>query len=144
MSTRTAQERRDNAIPSRYKMPLHPASLTTEDVEALIPANGVWVAPSLQNGWVDYGAGIQGVQYMKDANGFVHIRGVMKDGTASAGTLVFTLPVGFRPPARIHIVAIANEDVEAMDLYADGSVKIKQNSSATYWSFGSIQFSTEA
>ena len=66
---------------------------------------------ALDNSWVRYSDGTQKPQYCKDQNGFVHFRGVMKDG--SGGTATFTtLPEGFRPPLAIivpkHIAGTLN------------------------------------
>ncbi len=54
-----------------------------------------WIAPSLSNSWVNYGGSYSTAGYYKDPLGIVHIRGMVKDGTAD--TAVFTLPAGYRP-----------------------------------------------
>jgi hypothetical protein len=48
-----------------------------------------------QNGW---GAGDSPLQYTKDTNGWVHLRGEANDESATSAT-IFTLPVGLRPSA---------------------------------------------
>lgn len=55
-------------------------------------ANGTWQNAVGQNGWT---SGSNLVQYMKDALGFVHLRGDLVN--SAGGTVAFTLPVGFRP-----------------------------------------------
>jgi hypothetical protein len=51
-------------------------------------------APTLLNSWtIDN----QAVGYWKDAYGVVHIHGTVTGGTL--GTVIFTLPSGYRPPA---------------------------------------------
>jgi len=57
-------------------------------------AQEAWIAPTLLNGWVNYSP-TQMVGYMKDAMGFVHLKGLMKSGTMSSAA--FNLPVGYRP-----------------------------------------------
>lgn len=57
-----------------------------------------WITPTLGNGWTQFNAYTL-VGYMKDALGFVHLRGAIKDGTLS--TTVFTLPGGYRPASSI-------------------------------------------
>ena len=56
------------------------------------------------SGWVTYSATSQVPQYCLDSNGFVHFRGVMKDGT-DAQTAFVTLPPGFRPQHTIAVPA---------------------------------------
>jgi hypothetical protein len=55
-----------------------------------------WTAPTLINSWVDYSATTT-TRFRKDKEGYVHIEGWVKDGTFVNGTVLFTLPVGFRP-----------------------------------------------
>ena len=60
-----------------------------------------WSSLSLQNGWANYpstGYGPPGLQYTKDEEGFVHLRGALAGGSATEN-LVATLPSGFRPPS---------------------------------------------
>jgi hypothetical protein len=60
-----------------------------------------WSALSLQNGWANYPSanfGPPGLQYTKDQEGFVHLRGALTGGSATEN-LVATLPSGFRPPS---------------------------------------------
>ena len=52
-----------------------------------------WIIPTLLNSWVKITT--NDVRYMKDAFGFVHIRGEIMGGTNAVE--VFTLPVGYRP-----------------------------------------------
>lgn len=55
-----------------------------------------WTAATLLNLWAAQGAITPG--YMKDANGFVHLRGRLSTaGGGVTATVVFTLPAGFRP-----------------------------------------------
>ena len=56
-----------------------------------------FVAPTLLNSWVNYGGTAATVAYYKDPNQIVHIEGVVKSGTTTAGTSIFVLPAGFRP-----------------------------------------------
>jgi hypothetical protein len=60
-----------------------------------------WIAPSLQNGWTNYGSGWVTAGYRKQ-NGIVLLRGLIAAGTfVGAPVLLFTLPVGFRPAEHI-------------------------------------------
>lgn len=62
----------------------------------------LFIAPTLQNGWVNYpantGTNFSPAGYFKDSNGIVHLRGLVRFGTA--GAAIFTLPAGYRPGGR--------------------------------------------
>lgn len=73
---------------------------------ATIPAwagDTAWTAVSggvgFANSWVNSGGSEQDAAFFKDACGFVHLRGVVKNGTV--GTTIFTLPSGYRPTGRV-------------------------------------------
>lgn len=51
--------------------------------------------PALQAGW-QHKPGFQPLEYFKDSEGFVHLRGAAIGSTAGAST-VFVLPQGYRP-----------------------------------------------
>lgn len=55
-----------------------------------------WTAPALQNGWVNVGAPYNLAGYRLAGN-WVELRGAIKNGTITSGTLLFTLPAGYRP-----------------------------------------------
>lgn len=55
-----------------------------------------WKVPTLQNSWVDYGAGRPPAGYRREG-AWVYLRGAVKNG-ATAGSRIMTLPVGYRPP----------------------------------------------
>jgi hypothetical protein len=59
----------------------------------------VWIlaASLLQNGWTDNGAGYRVSGYSKHTDGDVALRGRISGGTPAAGTVLLTLPAGYRP-----------------------------------------------
>lgn len=63
-------------------------------------AQDAWTAATLQNSWVDFGAPYAGASYTKDAEGWVHLRGLIASGTT--GT-IFALPSGYRPTTQLLI-----------------------------------------
>lgn len=68
----------------------------------------VWIAPTLLNGWIPYVDGVNFVgyptaQYMKDSQGFVHIRGLIKGGPASQ-SIIFQLPKEYRPKENVTFI----------------------------------------
>jgi hypothetical protein len=68
----------------------HDTSLATLETEIS------WTeVSSFSNSWVNYGGSYNTAGYCKDAFGFVHLRGLIKDGTL--GSAAFNLPTGYRP-----------------------------------------------
>ncbi len=68
-------------------------------------APSAWTAASFEGTWVNFGSTFQTVQYRK-VDDIVQIRGLAKDGTI--GSVIFTLPAGFRPPADLHFINYSN------------------------------------
>lgn len=64
-----------------------------------------WKAATLQRGWKPY-QGERNVQYTKQVDGTVLIRGSCQGGDGSAGTL-FYLPDGYKPSTTVYFVGIA-------------------------------------
>lgn len=64
------------------------------------------IAPAFTNSWVNYGGAFATAAYLRDRQGFVHLRGTVKSGTAASS--IFTLPAGYRPAAdRLFPIAAA-------------------------------------
>lgn len=59
-------------------------------------AYGAWQDMVLQNGWVAR-AGFQGPRYRKIPGNSVEFAGTIVGGNTATNTLLFTLPVGYRP-----------------------------------------------
>lgn len=57
----------------------------------------VFTGAALKNLWVDFGGSWAKAGWTKDAQGVVHLKGLIMDGIVAVNTLIFTLPVGFRP-----------------------------------------------
>ena len=106
-----------------------PAGLTQE----------AWTAPTLLNSWVNYGSIYQTAGYFKDSEGVVHIRGVIKSGTTTAGTTVFVLPVGYRPSAYEIYPVDGNGTFVSMLIDTSGNVSWNSTANATATSI-SAQF----
>lgn len=83
-----------------------------------------WVSLTYVNGWVDYGAPYYSGQYMKDSNGFVHFRGLIKGGTSGD---IATMPTGYRlapnggtTHAMMHFPIRTGDGLNTAHLHADG------------------------
>jgi hypothetical protein len=67
---------------------------TTKYLQDFLGTENYITVTSFENSWVSLESSyVPG--YCKDGMGFVHLRGIVKDGTIN--TVVFTLPVGYRP-----------------------------------------------
>jgi len=100
-----------------------------------------WITPTLQSGWLEYGAGFETVRYMKDQFGFVHLKGLVKSGTV--GVVCMTLPAGYRPSATQHIATASNNAFGFVTISNLGVVAIMGGSNV-WFSLNNITFKAEA
>lgn len=101
----------------------------------------VWTAPTLLNSWVNFGSGNQVAGFFRDANGFVHLRGMVKSGTLTLAA--FTLPAGYRPSANVNFACVSNGAFGQCFVDSSGNV-MPQTGSNIYFDFGGITFDTRA
>ncbi len=66
--------------------------------------DNAYQTPTLVNSWANNGGGFAPATFWKNPSGEVHIEGVVIGG--SAGSVIFTLPVGFRPLLGSQIFAV--------------------------------------
>ena len=115
-------------------------SVTTINGWNLISGVPVTFIPTLLNNWVNYNDGFTTSGYWKDSNNQVHLRGLIKSGTVADGTVIFTLPQGFRPLQKeMFIVFISGGGYGRVDVYDNGSV-VAKIVNATYTSLSGISF----
>lgn len=97
----------DNQTPSQIAAFTASGGITVAAINGvLVPTSAAsWTTPSFVNSWVDAG----GCRYLKDALGFVHLRGSLSTGTS--GTTAFTLPAGFRPGITDYYMALQGSGV---------------------------------
>ena len=89
---------------------------------------GVLKTASLQNGWVSFTAS-ETINFIKSIDGLVTISGSTKDGTTTNGTLLFTLPPGFRPGTVVRTPAYSYDNagtthIAQVLIDTDGSVLV--------------------
>lgn len=89
-----------------------------------------WIVPTLLNSWVSYGAPYEVEGYRKDGQGFVHLRGLIKNGTATAGTALFNLPAGYRPANTALFDTQSNGALGRVDVANNGNVTIQAGTNA--------------
>ena len=106
----------------------------------LISGAPVTFAPTLLSGWVNYGDGFASAGYYKGPDNRVHLQGLIKSGAVADGTVIFTLPEGFRPLQKeIFIVFISGGGFGRVDVNDNGSV-VAKTVNATYTSLSGISF----
>lgn len=100
-----------------------------------------WIEPTLLNNWINYGDGQDRAAYLKDSNGFVHIRGIVKLGVAAA--MVFKLPVGYRPKATLRVPISGTIKFGEMTIGVDGGIYFNSGIDGTYVSMHIPPFAAE-
>lgn len=105
-----------------------------------VQGENAWTAPSLTNSWVTFGGSYPTPSYRKDANGRVYFRGVIKSGTLTAAA--FTLPSGYRPPAKLSFAPLNGNAGAQVDVNTDGTVVVGAGST-TYVGLDGISFFTD-
>lgn len=93
----TANASRTHIGTNRRSSDFYTAEATTIDDNG-VGTTGLEKTPTLLNSWVNNNATYYShAGYWKDKDGVVHLKGLIKDGTYTADTTIFVLPVGFRP-----------------------------------------------
>lgn len=115
---------------------------TPESQDVILPSTQIaeaFIAPTLLNSWVNWGVPFNPVGYGKDAQGFVHLRGVIKNGTTTLGTQLFTLPAGYRPANQEIYSVASNSAYGEVRIDAAGVVTV-QVGAAAFLSLDNITF----
>lgn len=93
-----------------------------------------------QNGWSDFGGAFEVGTYKLSLDGTVALAGVLSKGTTTSGTLLFTLPVGFRPSKNV-IAFAATETGDCLLIIAPtGAVTITRFSGGAYIILNTVSF----
>lgn len=108
-----------------------------EAVENPLPFE--WIDAVLENGWVQFGDNYNTPQFTKLSNGVIMLRGTISSGTAVSGTVMFSLPVGFRPDRICRHSSIANGVHALVDILPNGDVVI-QIGTNTYISLDGLSY----
>lgn len=90
-------------------------------------ASVTWANLALQNSWVNYGGIYSTAQYTKTSDGVVHLKGLIRNGTTPYGTLLATLPAGFRPSGRLILSSANNANFGRIDITAAGQIYYMNN-----------------
>jgi hypothetical protein len=101
-----------------------------------------WIMPTLLNGVTNYAGGLTPVCYYKNDFNTVCLNGI--SSSVAAGTIIFTLPVGYRPSKRLFISTVVGNGFGWIQIYSDGRVTLGNGFASTvYISYGGITFRAE-
>ena len=134
---------------SAYNIPVTPAVPLSNTAALPIAANSVgtgllaaredhshalvdsgWIAPTLLNGWINYGAPFDPITYRKIGN-IVFVRGLAKNGTLPG--IIFTLPAGYRPTAQLIVAVVTNSNtIGRLDVLGDGGMQANAGSNGWF------------
>lgn len=95
---------------------------------------------TLKNSWVNYSSGYRPASYYRDPAGVVHLAGLIKGGTTSAETVLFTLPAGYRPSVAEKFFCVSMNAICVIDVYNNGDVAIKAGANAGWVSLSGVSF----
>jgi len=87
--------------------------------------------PDFENGWFNYGFtdGVHtygSTMFYKDVDGFVHLQGLVRNTSGAAyNSVIFTLPVGYRPESTVRVPAVggATSSCWMVEIRSDGTVR---------------------
>lgn len=112
-----------------------------------------WTDVTFENSWFNYGGIFQDVQYRKVGDE-VQLRGLARKDATFTDQIIFTLPVGFRPPKQtlLSVLCFGNlgsgtgEYHDRININASGGVSTSWGSTATSGNWVSFHhnFSTVA
>jgi hypothetical protein len=116
------------------------AAVTTQVNDNGVGTMGVRKDATLLNSWVAFAAATYAFSYIKSpGDGLVHVTGAIKSGTTTNGTIVATLPVGFRPGQIVRVpIMYVNAGVPGlaeMSVDTSGNCTINYVASATQVEF---------
>lgn len=81
-----------------------------------------FTAMSMSNSWTYYGAPWNPPGYLMDSQENVQVRGLVRSGVTTIGTVIGTLPLGYRPPAREMFHGLCNGSMGRFDVLNNGQI----------------------
>lgn len=96
--------------------------------------------PAFVNSWVNFGGVYDTAAYWMQEDGWVRLKGLIKSGTATSGTTIFTLPSGMAPPFICYYVVSTNNVSGVLKIDTSGNVKCHGAINNTYVSLNGIAF----
>lgn len=105
--------------------------------------SGTWTNLPMVNGWVTYSGAYASPQYTKTSDGMVTLKGLIRSGTVTSGTIIGTLPAGFRPSKTALIDTICAGLFCRVDIDNAGNIIARAGVSATWTSLDGLTFLAE-
>jgi hypothetical protein len=122
---------RQQVTPDVYSLMCGTADVANSLSAAL--ANPTWIPLPLSSGWSPFANGYNDPAYYKDPLGWVHVKGLVQNGT---GTIA-VLPAGYRPAQQYLTIAMAAQGgahtFGRIDVHADGSIVVGFPNGAIQW-----------
>lgn len=109
------------------------------NINYLPSSHTTWTNLTLQNGWVRYSTTFNPPQFTKTADNVVNVRGLIKDGATTSGTVIATLPVNCRPQFRLMYSTSSSNAAARVEVSTDGAIRFT-NGSAAWFSLDNITF----
>jgi len=82
----------------------------------------VWNSASYQSGWSSYGGDFAPARYTKDEHGAISLDGLVSLASGAVGTVIFTLPAGYRPQYRLILSVCNANSLSRVDIHPAGQV----------------------
>mgnify|MGYP003327511990 CR=1 FL=1 len=111
--------------------------LTFTGSNTVTPTDSGWITPTLNSGFTGYSDPYGTIKYRKIGN-IVNIQGITNE--AVANSIVFTLPVGFRPERRLVLAAINANAIARLDIDQAGNVRQDYVASSSWFSLNCTFF----
>ncbi len=104
-----------------------------------------WTACDLKGNWQNYANGYATAGFTKTNNEVVYLKGLIRFGSsAAAGTVVCTLPVGYRPTAKLVFLTSSSGGTEGaparVDISTNGDVILDYGANTNWISLDMIRF----
>lgn len=111
----------------------------TLNINYLPSSHTSWSNLPLSNGWTTYGSSFTTPQYSKTSDNVVNVKGLIRNGTATAGTIMATLPPNCRPQYRVMYATVGANAPARIEVTAAGSI-VFTNGSSSWMSLDNLTF----
>lgn len=100
-----------------------------------------WKIASLNTGWSSPSG--QELKYFKDEFGFVHLFGKVRKEESVVGGVITTLPISYRPPFNLNILAMTSSGQWRMDIFSSGEILNSESTRGIYEITINIQYKVD-
>lgn len=112
------------------------------DGVAFMPAGTSFTALSYQNSWSTFDTNWNPASYAVDSQGRVHLRGLVKGGTTTSGTIITTLPAAARAAEYTHWVEIASNAIAHISYVPANTSVIAKGYSNSFLSINAMYYTS--